>query len=138
MLLLATTLVVAQNDRHKKIKALKVAHITEQLDLTPQEAGNFWPIYNASEEKMEAIRKKERKEIMSKIRNGIESLTDAEANELIDKSIALKRQELELYSQLVVDLKGKLPPKKIILLRKAEDDFKRKLLDRFKNRRKNR
>ena len=135
LLFLATTTLVAQGSRHEKIKALKVAHITEQLDLTSEEAAVFWPIYNVAEEKMENLRKTERREIMEKIRDGIESLSDAEANELIDKSVALKRKELEIYSVLVSELKGKLPPKKIILLRKVEDDFKRKLLERFKKRR---
>ena len=30
----------------EKIKALKVAHITNELDLTSKEAQQFWPIYN--------------------------------------------------------------------------------------------
>ncbi|QIE60748.1 hypothetical protein G5B37_14645 [Rasiella rasia] len=135
LLFVATTTMIAQPDRHEKIKAYKVAHITEQLELTSEEATAFWPIYNASEEKMRALRKTERKEIMEKIRSDFETLSDAEANALIDKSIKLKQQELQVYSDLVANLKGKLPPKKIILLRKAEEDFKRKLLDRFKNRR---
>ena len=28
------------------IDALKVAYITKQLDLTPEEAQKFWPVYN--------------------------------------------------------------------------------------------
>ena len=38
----------------EKLKALKVAHITEQLDLTKKEAENFWPIYNAHEASVHA------------------------------------------------------------------------------------
>ena len=40
----------AQKHDKEKIKALKVAHITEQLDLTAKEAQAFWPVYNANEE----------------------------------------------------------------------------------------
>tara|TARA_R100000988_G_C3981886_1_gene157469 strand:+ start:106 stop:537 length:432 start_codon:yes stop_codon:yes gene_type:complete len=125
------TAVFAQG-KHEKIKALKVAHITEQLDLTPKEAENFWPIYNASEEKMHALRKTERHEVMKKIKNEFNSLTDAEAAALITKSIELKEKELEVYRSLVSDLTGVIPPKKIMLLRKAEDDFKRHLLERYR------
>ena len=32
-------------DKKEKVKALKVAYITEQLDLTTEEAQKFWPIY---------------------------------------------------------------------------------------------
>ena len=38
------------------IKALKVAHITEKLDLTEKEAQQFWPIYNAYDEKMGTLK----------------------------------------------------------------------------------
>jgi len=126
-----TTALIAQ-EKHEKIKALKVAHITEQLDLTTKEAEAFWPIYNASEEKMYALRKMERYEIMKKVKNDFESLTDAQATTLIEKSITIKEKELKAYSELVTNLKGVIPPKKIILLRKAEDDFKRQLLERFR------
>ena len=126
-----TTALVAQG-RHEKIKALKVAHITEQLNLTTKEAEEFWPIYNASEEKMYALRKMERNEIMKKVKDNFESLTDAEASALVEKSITIKEKELKAYRELVTNLKGVLPPKKIILLRKAEEDFKRQLLERFR------
>lgn len=126
-----TTALVAQG-KHEKIKALKVAHITEKLDLTTKEAEKFWPIYNASEEKMYALRKMERYEIMKKIKDDFESLTDTQATALIEKSISIKEKELKAYSELVANLKGVIPPKKIILLRKAEDDFKRQLLERFR------
>lgn len=129
-----TTALFAQ-ERHAKIKALKVAHITEQLDLTPKEAEGFWPIYNASEEKMEALRTIERREIIGKIKNDFESLTDTEATALIEKTLEVKEKELQTFRALVKDLKGVIPPKKIILLRKAEDDFKRQLLEHFRNKR---
>ena len=34
-----------------KVKALKVAYITEELNLTTEEAQRFWPIYNAFDDK---------------------------------------------------------------------------------------
>ena len=119
--------------KHEKIKALKVAHITEQLDLTAKEAESFWPIYNASEEKMHTLRRTEKNEIMKKIDDEFESLTETEATALIEKSIEVKEKELQTYRALVKDLKGVIPPKKIILLRKAEEDFKRQLLERYRN-----
>ena len=133
IILASSTAIFAQNSRHEKIRALKVAHITEQLALTTSEAEKFWPIYNASEEKMHDIRKAERKEILGKVKTNFESLTESEANALIEKSLDLKRKELQIYSDLVANLKGIIPSKKIILLRKSEEDFKRKLLERYKN-----
>ena len=127
-----TTALFAQG-KHEKIKALKVAHITEQLELTSKEAEGFWPIYNASEEKRHTLRRTERKEIMKKIDDDFNSLTETEATALIEKSLDVKEKELQTYRELVKDLKGVIPPKKIILLRKAEEDFKRQLLERYRN-----
>ena len=51
MLVLGTaTLTFAQNEEQKRdggrIEALKIAYLTKKLDLTPEEAQKFWPIYN--------------------------------------------------------------------------------------------
>ena len=40
---------LAQQGQHReRIKALKTAHITNELNLTSDEAEKFWPVYNAT------------------------------------------------------------------------------------------
>ncbi len=57
--LLAVTLSFGQNRPDKdKIKSLKIAFITERLDLSTKEAQTFWPIYNEYEEKGRRCAKK--------------------------------------------------------------------------------
>lgn len=121
--------------RNDRIKALKTAHITQALDLTPAEAEKFWPVYNANEEKMENIRRTERQEIVSKVRAGLSSMSDSDANRLIDKMIDLKSQELEHQKSLVKALRNIIPPQKILKLHKAEDDFRRMLVEKLRNHR---
>ncbi|HNP66588.1 MAG TPA: sensor of ECF-type sigma factor [Aequorivita sp.] len=133
LLFLLTTIVQAQDGKHEKIKAWKTAYITEKLSLTSSEAEKFWPIYNKFDEKFHELRKKERTEIFKKLRDGLENLTDAEANELIDKNLSIESSELELRKQMTAELRKVISPKKIISLKKAEDDFKRELLDRYRN-----
>ncbi len=60
-LLLFLTVASFAQDRpdREKIKALKVAFITERLDLSSKEAQLFWPIYNEQGSKMEDLRVKE-------------------------------------------------------------------------------
>lgn len=127
-----------QGHRGEKVKALKIAFITEQLDLSSDEASQFWPIYNKYEEKINDIRKKERKEIIQVLRNNFETITDAEANKLIDKSISSREQQRTFETQMINELRVAISPKKVIQLKRVEDAFKRKLLERFKeHRRKN-
>ena len=35
-----------RGENKEKIKALKIAYLTEKLDLSSNEAEKFWPIYN--------------------------------------------------------------------------------------------
>ena len=41
--------------KKEQIKALKVAFITNELELTSNEATKFWPLFNAFEEKQQEI-----------------------------------------------------------------------------------
>ena len=132
---LLSTLVFSQRPGKEKIKALKTALITEKLDLTVEEAQKFWPVYNDYEKKIERLRKKDRLEVGQKLnKTGVNNLSDSESNKLIDAIIHIKEQELAYWKELVGSLRAFLPPQKILRLKKAEDNFKRMLLERLKQR----
>ena len=125
----------AQRPDHDKIKAFRTAHITEQLNLTSSEAEKFWPIYNSYDDKIELLRKEERAEIFSKIRNGgLDDLSDREANGLIDRFMEIRTLELNYRNEMIEELRKVISPKKIIKLNRAEETFKRMLLERLKQR----
>jgi len=53
------TFVFAQNansQRSEKIKALKIAFLTQKLQLTSAEAEKFWPVYNQYENEIRQLR----------------------------------------------------------------------------------
>jgi hypothetical protein len=120
------------NDRRERIKALKVAYLTEQLNLSESEAQKFWPIYNAFEEQEQKLRKEnytKRKE------TNVESLSEQEAKKLIEDMFFIEKQKFELRENFVKDLQKILPSKKIIKLKIAEDEFNKKMFDEYKKRR---
>lgn len=47
--------VQAQEDEMKRIQALKIAFITQKLDLSPDEAQKFWPVYSNYETEMKQV-----------------------------------------------------------------------------------
>ena len=49
--------------QHKRIKALKVAFITQELELTDKLAQEFWPIYNEYERKKRKLHEREHIEL---------------------------------------------------------------------------
>ncbi len=45
-----------ENSRGEKIEALKIAFITQKLELTTDEAQKFWPVYNQYEQEIRNIK----------------------------------------------------------------------------------
>lgn len=119
-------------ERAERIKALKVAFITEKLSLTEAEAQQFWPIYNKYEEATYKLRKDNRAE---RADYDFKSLTEADANKLLNSMMETEREKFEMRKQLVSDLKKVLPAQKILKLQWTEDQFNRKLLEEMRKRR---
>lgn len=124
--------------RGEKIKAFKTAYITEELDLSPSEAEKFWPVYNQYDDLLMDLRRKERQEIFKKVKGDLDALSDAEASVLLDEITLLKSQEFKYHEEMLRDLKKVLPAKKILKLKRAEEDFKRMLLEKVKGKHRDR
>ncbi|WP_040254009.1 hypothetical protein [Psychroserpens mesophilus] len=123
-----------KGERKERIKALKVALITEKLELTETEAQKFWPIYNAHENEMEMLRINGRE----KRRNiNLETISESEAQIALQDLLAFEKEQHELRADLVESLLTVIPAKKIILLKVVEDQFKRSMLEELKKRREN-
>lgn len=114
----------------ERIKAQKIAFITEKLSLTTKEAQQFWPIYNAYEAKVEDIKTKDLQPLKQEMRRG--DVSDKRANEILEKLMKAENDMHEAKLQLVQDLKEVISSKKIILLKAAEDQFNKILLERLK------
>lgn len=121
----------------EKIKSLKVAFITEKLSLTPEEAQAFWPLYNTHEEEMNTFRSMERREIRGPMRN-MEALETAEAEALIDKLMALEKEKQQKQEAFLGKMRKIIPAKKVLLLMQSEEDFKRKLIQQYRDNRRGR
>ena len=132
--------VIAQNGpiiRKKKeqIKALKVAFITDELSLTSDEATKFWPLYNAFEDKQQEIKRQKLKAYLERSdEDSFDKLSEKEANSML---VQMENTEEELYQlkkKFISNLKGVISPIKILKLKKAEENFNRKLLQQYRDR----
>jgi hypothetical protein len=132
IILLFSLSVIAQGNR-EKVKALKVSFITEKLNLTEKEAQEFWPIYNAFEAETMKIKFEEIRAIRREIRATIETIDDAKAKELLDKLSSAENNLHNSHKLLITKLHKVISPKKIIMLKVAEDDFNKKLFQQYKN-----
>ena len=121
--------------RGEKIRVYKTAYITEHVDLTTAEAEKFWPIYNKFEDQLSEIRRKEHKDIFETVKGDLDALSEEEAKSLLASIRELKLKEHQYRMAQMNELLNILPAKKILKLKRAEEEFKRNLLRRYKNRR---
>jgi hypothetical protein len=122
----------AQHKNRDRVKALKVAFITEKLDLTQKEAQEFWPVYNEYEEKRANIKYKELRSIKKEIDEHFDAMTDADAKKLIIRINTAEDDMHKLRLEFSKKILEIIPPKKVILLKMAEDDFKKKMFEEYK------
>lgn len=120
-------------ERKENIESMKIAFITQKLDLTPAEAQQFWPVYNQYSDKTQELRKK-RKQDHRETKQDFDLLSDKEVEQAVDNEIISRQRELDLQKEYHVKFKTVLPIKKVAKLYAAEDQFKIVLLDKLKDR----
>lgn len=125
----------AQGGKREKVKALKTAFITSELSLTQQEAEKFWPIYNAFEEKQFELRHEKMKSYMKRMDTDLDTMSEKEASNLLSQMESVEEETHQLRKKLISDLKNVISSHKIIKLKKAEEDFNRKLLKQYRENR---
>lgn len=120
-------------DKKEQIRALKVGFITNELALTTDEATKFWPIYNAYDDKQFEIRHQKMKAFKQRMDADLEKMTEKEASALLAQMENTEDELYQIRKKFIANLKSILPSIKIIKLKKAEDDFNRKLLQQYRN-----
>ena len=136
--LLLTSLSFAQGfrDRKDKVKALKVAYITEQLNLSSEEAQKFWPLYNAFDDEQAELRHEKLRAILDRFEpDNVEKLSEKDASALLIQIESIEESLFSMRKKFVKDLQVVISAKKIIKLKKAEDDFNRQLLKQIRDKR---
>lgn len=123
-------------DQHKNIEAQRIAFITQKLELTPDEAKVFWPIYNEYDVK--------RHELKKSFKNGddfnkqaIDKLTESEASQILDNQIIEAQKFLDLRKEYHAKFKSVLPAVKVLKLYDAERDFQKILMDKIRQHKSN-
>lgn len=121
-------------EKKEQIKALKVGFITNELSLTPEEAAKFWPIYNAFEDKQFELRHQKIKSFRNRFDDvDLDKMSDKEASALLAQMESTEDELYQSRKKFIASLKGILPAIKIIKLKRAEDDFNKKLLQQYRD-----
>lgn len=124
----------AQENRRERIKSLKIAYLTEKLELTPEEAAEFWPAYNEYENKEFELRttlKNTLREISGK---SPEELSEQEAIQLQKRVLALRKEIDQTETRFLEKSPELIGVKKTLYLEVYEEQFRRELFKKLQER----
>ncbi|MEM9822372.1 MAG: hypothetical protein AAF985_14925 [Bacteroidota bacterium] len=122
---------LAQNKKlQEKIQSMKIALITEELNLTPEVAQQFWPLFNQFEEDKRQLKGS------YNLPKNFNQLSDEEAEKVILASLEMEEKEVGLKRAYYAKLKNVLSAQQIAKLHKAERTFKEKIIKIINQRRK--
>lgn len=116
-------------ERKAQLEGMRVAHITKQMALTPEDAQVFWPIVNSYESESKELRK----EYKDHMQSG-EEFTDEEARMKYKKRIDVAQKKLDMTKELIRALEKEFTANQILDYLLAEESFKREILSRVKER----
>ena len=116
-----------QGDKHERIQAARVTFLTEKMQLTPEQAQKFWPVYNEFHKKRRDLKRKAR------VFKGqdLDKLTDAQLREGIKEMMDGKTKEAELEKSYSEKFLTVISPKQLATMYRAEKEFMKMLIKRL-------
>jgi Skp family chaperone for outer membrane proteins len=108
------TICISSAQNGNRLEALKIAYITKRLDLSPEEAQKFWPVYNQYAEELKRARQ-------DAVRNNKSEI------ELDEALLNVRKKYSVLFEQA-------LSPQKIDVFFKSEKEFGHYVQEEMKRR----
>ena len=133
LLLMSTLIVTAQAPQGKKgerVQAMRVAMLSNALNLDEAIAQKFWPIFNTYSDAKKAIQQ-ERKEYMQTISNA-RNLSDADIDKALNGIIVCAQKEVDLQKRYKSEFLRVISAKQLATLFQAEKDFKELLISKMR------
>ncbi|MDZ7934460.1 MAG: hypothetical protein U5M51_05745 [Emticicia sp.] len=133
LLILMPIISIAQNrqgggGKLQKIHSAKIGLITERLNLTPEQAPQFWAVYNEYENK-----KIELKKAIRHTMDEAASLasTDEKILSAQKQATILRRKELDLEDEYMTKILKTITPRQFSELKRTEANFNKMLIEKL-------
>ncbi|RYE33845.1 MAG: hypothetical protein EOP42_07955 [Sphingobacteriaceae bacterium] len=111
-----------------RIENIKSDYLSDNLNLSNDEAARFWPVYNQYQKEMNVVLHQKRQNMFNSRNNAHDVVTDN--FEYDSKILNIKKQYNEEFSKI-------LPAEKLMNFWKSERQFNEEMIKRLKNRRDN-
>ncbi|WP_212001695.1 hypothetical protein [Chitinophaga sp. HK235] len=120
----------------EKIKALQMQYLAKKLDLSPEEAQKFWPVYqNYTREVETLIAERHSKRQQDKVSGGD---PDDIARRNMDNDLGYEKKMFDIRSRYTNEFQRVLPARKAGAVFKSEREFRTIMINHLNNQRLNR
>lgn len=110
----------------EELQSQKIAFFTQELDLTPEEAQKFWPVYNAEEKKQHAA-KKAINHSLKELNDALKAdpkVSSAEIKLLMNKYFKACEEEISVQAESFEEISKVLPVEKAAKTFSLEERFR--------------
>jgi hypothetical protein len=124
----------SMKEKREQIKVLKAAFFTTEIGFTTSEAEKFWPVYNTYDDKQFELRHQKMKSYVKRMSDGsLDKINEKEAKLFLAQIEGTEEELFLVRKRFLQNLRTFLPAVKIVKLKKAEEDFNKKLLQQYRN-----
>lgn len=120
-----------KNDWKEKMRTEKIAFLTAEIGLTPEEAQVFWPVYNAKWDEKD----KAQRSVMAAYKSMSEAIRsgkpEKEISEKLDAYLAALDKQSGMAQRDGADYRRVLPAEKVAKLFLAEEKFRREQIHKL-------
>lgn len=119
-----------EHDWKEKLQSEKIAFLTMEMDITPEEAQAFWPVYNQIEKEKDAALHEvinAHKDLAAAVQSNNASQTEA----CLDNYLKAQDKFREIESKAGEEYRKTLPVEKVAKLYIAEEKFRRQHIRRL-------
>ena len=137
LVLLCTTLTFAQEGNRRgsqmnseKLQAARIAFLTNRLELTPETAKVFWPIFTEYDNEKSTLSKKYGTQKRSLLDEGTRNISNENADKMLAIYLEQKQAELDLEKIYLSRFKEVLSMRQVWRVIRFDSDFRRSLMER--------
>jgi hypothetical protein len=131
LLLFLPWMAFAQPASNPRVESLRIAFITERLELSPKESEAFWPAIRVHHRELESLRRRI-DDLLDEAKAGV---TENRAEEIFTALQGLQQAELERRDLLLKDAAGVIGFARALRLPAAEREFRMRMAEEIRDRR---
>lgn len=118
-------------DRQKRMEAQKVAYLTREMELTPEESKTFWPVYNKYRDEIDKLDTRRDQALDLNNQDAERKISRDELEKQMKSKFEMERSRIDVDEKYYGEFKNILPPEKLLRFYESDVQFKRELLQKL-------